>query len=53
MHSFSQAVLALYASGRTTGLVLDSGEVTYAVPIYEGHTLGRHVGATETHGRLW
>lgn len=32
-----QEVCALYASGRTTGVVLDSGEgTTHAVPIFEG-----------------
>merc|ERR1712151_1086209 len=40
MYVAIQAVLSLYASGRTTGIVIDSGETfSHALPIYQGYVL--------------
>jgi actin-related protein len=52
MYVSMQAILSLYASGRTTGLVIDAGDgVIHIVPVYEGFAISHAIHRSDIGGR--
>jgi len=50
-HVALSSVLSMYASGRTSGVVLESGYVSHAVPVYEGYALAHAIQRLDIGGR--
>lgn len=52
LYASVQAVLSLYASGKTTGIVLDSGDgVSHAVPVFQGFAIPNSIRRIDVAGR--
>ena len=53
MYVAIQAVMSLYANGRSTGLVIDSGDgVSHTVPVFEGFSIPHAIEKMEIAGRF-
>lgn len=47
-----QGILSLFATGKTTGVVLDSGDgVTHVIPIFDGYSINHAYSRIDLGGR--
>eukprot|EP01095_Lingulamoeba_sp_RSL-Kostka_P013378 TRINITY_DN552_c2_g1_i1.p1 TRINITY_DN552_c2_g1~~TRINITY_DN552_c2_g1_i1.p1 ORF type:complete len:385 (-),score=112.79 TRINITY_DN552_c2_g1_i1:101-1255(-) len=50
MYSADKAVLSLYSSGRSTGIVFDSGSFSTIVPVYQGQSIRKAISVLDIGG---